>query len=61
MTKITKAIDFQQDSGEREIRSLRDFSDRVLQGDPHHERTVFFTAIFREVVAGAWTSKPEKW
>jgi len=61
MAKDTKVIDFQQDSGERETRRLRELPDRVIQGDPHHESTVFFTDEAGEVVAGTWTSTPGKW
>jgi uncharacterized cupin superfamily protein len=61
MTKYTKVIDFQQDSGERETIRLRDLPDRVLQGDPHHESIVLFADAAGGVVAGKWTSTPGKW
>lgn len=56
-----RVIDFQRDSGEQENRRLRDLPDRVLQGDPQHNSTVFFKDAAGEVVAGTWTSTPGRW
>ena len=61
MTHPIQVIDFQRDKGEHETRRLRDLPDRVLQGDPHHESTVFFTDAAGEIVSGTWTSTPGKW
>lgn len=61
MTHDIQVIDFQLDKGEHETRRLRDLPDRVLQGDPHHESTVFFTDAAGEIVSGTWTSTPGKW
>lgn len=61
MPSTPQVIDFQQDPGTHEARRLRDLPDRVLQGDPHHETTVFFTDAKGEVIAGTWTSTPGKW
>ena len=61
MGTAIRVIDFQRDAGEFEARRLRDLPDRVLEGDPHHESTVFFTGADGEVVAGTWTSTPGRW
>lgn len=61
MTHDIQVIDFQLDKGEHETRRLCDLPDRVLQGDPHHESTVFFTDAAGEIVSGTWTSTPGKW
>lgn len=61
MTQDIHVIDFQNDKGEHQTRRLRDLPDRVLQGDPHHESTIFFADAADEMVAGTWTSTPGKW
>ncbi len=61
MTQATRVIDFQQDSGVFEARRLRDLPERVLEGDPRHESTVFFTGAAGALMAGTWTSTPGKW
>lgn len=61
MSTTPHVIDFQQDPGTHEARRLSDLPDRVLQGDPHHETTVFFTDAKGEVIAGTWTSTPGTW
>jgi uncharacterized protein len=61
MASTPQVIDFQQDSGERETRRLRDLPDRVLKGDPLHVSTVFFNDAAGEVMAGTWTSTPGRW
>jgi len=61
MSHNTQVIDFQQDRGAFEARRLRDLPDRVLQGDPHHESTVFYSSAAGDMTAGTWTSTPGKW
>jgi hypothetical protein len=61
MTKAIQVVDFQQDSGTREARRLRDLPGRVLEGDPHHESTVFFNGAAGDFIAGTWTSTPGQW
>ena len=61
MTKAIQVVDFQQDSGTREARRLRDLPGRVLEGDPHHESTVFFKGAAGDFIAGTWTSTPGQW
>lgn len=61
MTQATRVIDFQQNSGVFEARRLRDLPERVLEGDPRHESTVFFTGAAGDLMAGTWTSTPGKW
>ena len=60
-TAAIRVIDFQQDSGEQESRRLRDLPDRVVEGDPQHESTVFFQGASGDVLAGTWTSTPGEW
>ena len=55
MSHNTQVIDFQQDRGAFEARRLRDLPDRVLQGDPHHESTVFYSSAAGDMTAGTWT------
>lgn len=61
MSQNTQVIDFQQDRGAFEARRLRDQPDRVLQGDPHHESTVFYSSAAGDMTAGTWTSTPGTW
>lgn len=61
MNSTLRVIDFQHDSGQRETRRLRDLPDRVLEGDPHHNSSVFFTGEAGGAVAGTWTSTPGRW
>lgn len=61
MTQDVQVIDFQHDRGAHETRRLRDLPDRVIQGDPHHESSIFFSDAEGEVLAGTWTSTPGKW
>lgn len=61
MTQATQVIDFQHGSGVYEARRLRDLPDRVLEGDPHHESTVYFNGVAGDLTAGTWTSTPGKW
>lgn len=61
MASTIQVIHFQRDSGELERRRLRDLPDRVLQGDPRHESTVFFRGADGEIIAGTWTSTPGQW
>lgn len=56
-----KAIDFGKDGGRREDRRLADLPDRVVDGDPHHQSTVFFESEGGDLIAGTWTSTPGKW
>ncbi len=60
-TAAIRVIDFQHDSGEQESRRLRDLPDRVVEGDPQHESTVFFRGAVGDVLAGTWTSTPGEW
>ena len=57
----TKVIDFAQSPGQQEQRRLADLPDRVVEGDPHHQSTTFFTNEAGDVIAGTWTSTPGKW
>ena len=61
MTTTSPVIDFQRDQGTHETRRLRELPDRVLQGDPCHETTVFFNDAAGEMVSGTWTSTPGTW
>lgn len=61
MTQATQVIDFQHGAGAFEARRLRDLPDRVLEGDPHQESTVFFNGSAGDLLAGTWTSTPGKW
>lgn len=61
MSAAIRVIDFQRDSGEFEARRLCDLPNRVLEGDPHHTSTIFFTGAAGDMVAGTWTSTPGRW
>ncbi len=61
MNEASQVIDFQHDPGAFEARRLRDLPDRVLEGDPYHESTVFFNGPAGDLTAGTWTSTPGKW
>lgn len=56
-----KVIDFAQSPGKQEKRRLADLPDRVVEGDPHHHSTTYFSNDVGDVIAGTWTSTPGKW
>jgi uncharacterized cupin superfamily protein len=41
--------------------SLADFPDIVDKGNPHHHSKTFFKNDEADVIAGTWTSTPDKW
>ena len=56
-----KIIDFANDTGTTAYRRLADLPNRVVEGDPHHESTLFFESPDGKLIAGTWTSTPGKW
>ncbi len=56
-----KIIDFGKDTGTTAHRRLADLPNRVVEGDPHHESTLFFESPDGKLIAGTWTSTPGKW
>lgn len=56
-----KIIDFANDTGTTAHRRLADLPNRVVEGDPHHESTLFFESPDGKLIAGTWTSTPGKW
>lgn len=56
-----KIIDFGKDTGTTAHRRLTDLPNRVVEGDPHHESTLFFESPDGKLIAGTWTSTPGKW
>lgn len=56
-----RVVDFQSDDGTPGKRRLADLPDRVVEGDPHHETTSFFTSPDGSLLSGTWTSTPGKW
>lgn len=56
-----KVIDFGKDTGTTTRRRLADLPNRVVEGDPQHESTLFFESPDNKMVAGTWTSTPGKW
>lgn len=56
-----RVVDFGQDKGQRSERRLADLPDRVVEGDPHHETTLFFENEVGDLIAGLWKSTPGKW
>lgn len=56
-----KVIDFGKDSGTKSERRLADLPDRVVEGDPHHQTTVFYENKEGRFMAGTWVSTPGKW
>ncbi len=56
-----KVVDFGKDTGTRSERRLADLPDRVVEGDPHHESTIFYENKEGRLMAGTWVSTPGKW
>ncbi|MDT0502730.1 MULTISPECIES: cupin domain-containing protein [unclassified Halomonas] len=56
-----QVIDFGKDTGTTARRRLADLPDRVVEGDPNHESTLFFESPDGKMIAGTWTSTPGKW
>lgn len=56
-----KIIDFGKDTGTTAHRRLADLPNQVVEGDPHHESTLFFESPDGKLIAGTWTSTPGKW
>lgn len=52
MASPAQVIDFQQTTGKRETRRMRDLPDHVLKEDPYHESTVFFSDASGYLIAG---------
>lgn len=56
-----QVINFGKDTGTTARRRLADLPDRVVEGDPNHESTLFFESSDGKMIAGTWTSTPGKW